>query len=119
MTKFRSRIKVILHTTGCLQADTSRVKKLLAVIVEVGLDEGLDVLASFNNGTARYINHTGKILVWETTDDAGANKITSDLFANSQHIVDQIGPRINREDQINEGKSENYFSCFSDGLLFW
>ena len=62
------------------------------MIVEVGLDGGLDVLASFEYGTARYINHIEKVLIWETTDDEAANKITNELFAFSQHIVDQIGP---------------------------
>ncbi len=65
-------------------------KELFAVIVEGGLDEGLDVLASFNNGTARYINHTGKILVWETTEDKKANEITKQLFENSSNIVNKI-----------------------------
>lgn len=85
------RVKVLAYNRQLVSGHKPAKKELLAVIVEVGLDEGLDVLASFNNGTARYINHTGKILVWETTDDTAANKITSDLFASSQNIVNQIG----------------------------
>ncbi len=85
------RIKVLAYNRQLSSGHKPAKKELLAVIVEVGLNEGLDVLASFNNGTARYINYTGKILVWETTDDTAANKITSDLFANSQNIVNQIG----------------------------
>ena len=68
------RIKVLAYNRLLASGHKPSKKELLAVIVEVGLDEGLDVLASFNNGTARYINHTGKILVWETTDDAGQTK---------------------------------------------
>jgi hypothetical protein len=85
------RIKVLAYDRQLVSGHKPTKKELLAVIVEVGLDEGLDVLASFNNGTARYINHTGKILVWEITDDEAANKITNDLFVNSQNIVNQIG----------------------------
>ena len=93
-------------------------KELLAVIVEVGLDEGLDVLASFNNGTARYINHSGKILVWETTNDEAANKITTDLFASSQNIVNQIGVWDKpRRPNPTKGNTRITF-LVSDGLYF-
>ncbi len=85
------RIKALTYNRLLASGYKPIKKEILAVIVEVGLDNGLDVLASFNNGTARYINQTGKIIVWETTNDVNANKITSDLFANSQNIVKQIG----------------------------
>jgi len=81
-----------LHITNKLQTGHKPAKKeLLAVIVEAGLDKGLDVLASFNNGTARYINQTGKMLIWETTDQK-SNELTKDLFLKSQNVVNQIGP---------------------------
>jgi len=66
-------------------------KELYAVIVEVGLDGGLDVLASFKNGTARYINQTGKIIIWETTDEQ-SDALTAELFLNSENVIKQIGP---------------------------
>jgi hypothetical protein len=65
---------------------------LLAVIVEVGLDNGLDVLASFKNGTARYFNHTGKVLIWETSADQKANQLTDALFENGEEVIAKIGP---------------------------
>ena len=86
------RIKVLAYHRQRASGHQSNKKELLAVIVEVGLDEGLDVLASFDDGTARYINKTGKILVWETTTDKRANELTRDLFSKSQQIVNQIGP---------------------------
>lgn len=86
------RIKVLAYHRQHASGHQSNKKELLAVIVEVGLDEGLDVLASFDNGTARYINQTGKIVVWETTTDKKANELTRDLFSKSQQIVNQIGP---------------------------
>ena len=65
-------------------------KELLGVIIEVGLDNGLDVLASFKDGTARYINQTGKILIWETSDKV-SDELTKNLFLQSQNIVNNIG----------------------------
>jgi len=93
-------------------------KELLGVVVEVSLENGLDVLASFQNGTARYINHTGKILVWETTIDPEANQFTSDLFYHSQPIVNVIGPygKPRRPHPVN-GNTRITF-LVSDGLYF-
>lgn len=85
-----SRLKVLAYNKQLAAGQKPNKKELLAVIVEVGLDNGLDVLASFNDGTARYINQTGKIIVWETTDEK-SDELTKDLFSESQNIVNQIG----------------------------
>ena len=112
------RIKVLAYNRQLASGHKPTKKELLAVIVEVGLDEGLDVLASFNNGTARYINHTGKILVWETTNDDAANKITTDLFASSQNIVNHIGVWDKpRRPNPTKGNVRITF-LVSDGLYF-
>lgn len=85
-----ARLKVLSYNKQLASGHKPSKKELLAVIVEVGLENGLDALASFNDGTARYINQTGKILVWETTDEK-SNELTQDLFLKSQNIVNQIG----------------------------
>lgn len=84
------RLRILAYNKQIALGHKPIKKELLAVIVEVGLDNGLDVLASFNNGTARYINQTGKILIWETTDEK-SNELTKDLFLKSQSVVDKIG----------------------------
>lgn len=66
-------------------------RELLGVIVELGLDQGLDVLASFNNGTARYFNQVGKLVIWETTDH-DSMQLTRELFSYSADIAGRIGP---------------------------
>lgn len=112
------RIKVLAYNKQLASGHKPNKKEILAVIVEVGLDEGLDVLASFNNGTARYINHTEKILVWETTDDEASNKITNELFANSQNIVNKIGAWDKpRRPNPTKGNLRITF-LVSDGLYF-
>jgi hypothetical protein len=85
------RFKILAYTQQLARGYKPTQKELLAVIVEIGLEKGLDVLASFVDGTARYINHTEKILVWETTDDPKANELTMQLFDNSIKIVNKIG----------------------------
>ena len=86
------RVKILAYKKLLAKGHKPKNKELLAVIVEVGLDGGLDVLASFNNGTARYINQAGSVLIWETTTDATANQLTQDLFAKAMDVVNQIGP---------------------------
>jgi hypothetical protein len=38
------------------------------VVIQVPTESGADVLAAYADGTARYINHSGKAIVWEITD---------------------------------------------------
>ncbi len=60
-----SRVRLLawqwLRTAG--QPVASR--ELLGVVVEVPLTEGLDVLAAYADGSVRYINHTGRVAVFE------------------------------------------------------
>ncbi|MDF2188478.1 hypothetical protein [Paraflavitalea sp. CAU 1676] len=117
-TQADPRLKVLAANKLLAAGHQPGKKELFAVIVEVGLDNGLDVLASFVDGTARYINHTGKILIWETRDDATANEITSALFAKSGQIVQQIGPWDKpRRPQPSRGNCRISF-LVSDGLYF-
>ncbi|GAB3342985.1 hypothetical protein GCM10027299_58290 [Larkinella ripae] len=66
-------------------------RELLAVIIELGLEDGLDVLASYQDGTARYLNQSEKVLIWETAT-ADSNALTNNLFQDSISIVSKIGP---------------------------
>lgn len=112
------RIRTLAYNKQIINGSKPVKKELLAVIVEVGLENGLDVLASFSDGTARYINQTGKILVWEKRDDVKANKITDKLFENSQKIVQQIGAWDKpRRPNPTKGNVRITF-LVSDGLYF-
>ncbi len=92
-------------------------KELLAVIVEVGLDEGLDVLAAYQDGTARYINYTGKMIIWDAPDQTSM-EITRQLFNDSKIIVGKIGP-WNGPRRPFPGKGIVRISFLvSDGLYF-
>ncbi|MGI4834422.1 MAG: hypothetical protein ACRYFK_13280 [Janthinobacterium lividum] len=64
---------------------------LLGVVVEVALLEGLDVLAAFVDGRARYFNQAGKLLVWETST-AESEQLIALLLAAGRQTVSQIGP---------------------------
>jgi len=63
----------------------------LGTIVEVGLNEGLDVLAAFGDYGVRYINHTGHMSVVEGKT-ALFEAETAAVLAASKPIVQAIGP---------------------------
>lgn len=66
-------------------------KEFLGIILEVSLPEGLDTLAAYRDGTARYINQTGKIIIWETQTKE-SDELIQKLFVASQTVVNKIGP---------------------------
>ncbi len=112
------RQKMLAYNQQRAKGHKPSKKEILATIVEVGLDGGLDVLASFNDGTARYINKSGKILVWEIITDSTVNEITHDLFEKSKNIVNAIGAWDKpRRPEPKKGDARITF-LVSDGLYF-
>jgi hypothetical protein len=86
-----SRIKLLAYHRLMKNGTVINRKDLLGVIIEIGLENGLDVLASYRDGTARYINYSGSMIVWETVDER-SNALTNDLFLVSQQVVQKTGP---------------------------
>jgi hypothetical protein len=112
-----SRLKVLAYNRQRAKGHTPDKKELLGIIIEVGLEGGLDVLASFSDGSARYINQAEKMIIWEAADDTSA-KLTADLFQNGQEIVKQIGVWDNpRRPAPTKGTARITF-LVSDGLYF-
>lgn len=112
------RIRVLACNELMARGEKPARKQLFAVIIEIGFEEGPDVLAVFNNCTARYINQSGKILVWETTTDETANKLVADIFENCSEAMDGLGPWGKpRRPQPTKGAVRLNF-LVSDGLYF-
>lgn len=112
------RIKVLAYNKQRSVGHQPIKKELLAVIVEIGLDRGLDVLASFKDGTARYINQAGKILIWESTTDEKANELIRTLFSNGEKIIAQIGPWDKPRKPAPTRDNARLSFLVSDGLYF-
>lgn len=112
-TRFRILAANLLRSMG--KPDDG--KHLFGVIVEVGMDEGLDTLAAYEDGTARYINYTGSMIVWENRT-AESDELIVDLFAAARNVVEQIGPWDAA--RLNRPKAGNVRLSFlvSDGLYF-
>jgi hypothetical protein len=92
-------------------------KELLAVIIEVALEQGLDVLASYQDGSARFISHGGKVIIWDVSNSE-SDKLTQTLFEHSEQVIKQIGPW--EKGRLNAPKKGNSRITFliSDDLYF-
>ncbi|MBO9657799.1 MAG: hypothetical protein J7527_03160 [Chitinophagaceae bacterium] len=117
-TDMDPRVRILAYNKLVAGGHKPAQKELLSVIVEVGLNEGLDVLASFSDGTARYINHSEKILIWETRDDENANRLTKELFDAGKEIVNQIGPWDKPRRPAPAKRNVRITFLVSDGLYF-
>jgi hypothetical protein len=73
------------------QPNAEDAKRVLGVVLEVHLDNGLDTLAAYADHTARYINHGGRLLIWEGMDSGISSLIETMLLA-GKRVADAIGP---------------------------
>jgi len=112
-----SRVRMLAFNALRLAKKDVPKKELLATIIEVRLPAGLDTLAVFTDGGARYINQSGKIIVVEGTPNAFENEIRNVIEA-SKPIVAAIGPWD--KDRLPAPKKGNIRMTFlvSDGLYF-
>ncbi|MBN2561679.1 MAG: hypothetical protein JXQ75_12195 [Phycisphaerae bacterium] len=90
-TSQESRVRMLAFNLLRKAHRDVKQKELLGTIIEVGLTEGLDTLAVFVDGGARYINHSGKMVIVEGTPNAFDSEIKRVITA-SQPIVAAIGP---------------------------
>jgi hypothetical protein len=66
-------------------------KHVHGVVLEVPVDGGLDLLAAYADHSARYLNHAGNVLIWDTREPA-MDGLIDDLLHACQRIADAIGP---------------------------
>jgi hypothetical protein len=69
---------------------TETAKQVLGVVVEVGVDRGLDLVAAYPDHHARYYNFSGAAVVWERPNDS-LDKPIDDLLRAATVVVDAIG----------------------------
>jgi hypothetical protein len=92
-------------------------RKLLGVIIEVSLENGLDVLAAFSDGGVRYINQTGKMAIVEGGIPEIDQKVKK-LFELSQKTISIIGPWDKQRLPPPEKGIVRLTFIVSDGLYF-
>lgn len=74
-----------------VQPSAEQAKHLYGVLVEVGLEQGFDIVVAYADHTARYLNYTGSGVIWERPDTSLDQPIGALLTA-GRTVVQQIGP---------------------------
>jgi len=112
-----SRLRMLAYNRLREMGASVPTKKLLGVVVEVGLEHGLDVVAAYPDGRARYINQVEKMSVFETAPPEVAAKIPP-LLAAAQQVVNQIGPWDKARRPPPQRGTIRLSFLVSDGLYF-
>jgi hypothetical protein len=69
--------------------------RVLGVVVEMGMNNGADLLAAYADHKARYINYSGKTIIWERPNGALDRNIDILLLVGTQ-IASQLGSPTNK-----------------------
>jgi hypothetical protein len=96
---------------------TEQAKRLYGVIVEVGMDEGVDILVAYADHNARYFNYTGAAIIWERPDGSLDQSIKSLLDA-GRAVVELIGPWENARPPVPGNGSVRINLLTPSGLHF-
>jgi hypothetical protein len=67
-------------------------KKVLGVVAEMAVRKGHDLLAGYVDGSARYLNYSGKLIAWEYRDTAEVRKAIADWIAVAKLIAERTSP---------------------------
>jgi hypothetical protein len=116
-SSLETRPKLLAANTLTKRGGSLPTRRLLGVVIEVGLDQGLDVLAAYQDGTARYINFSGKLIVWETVTPE-SEALIKDLFTAAETVVAQIGPWDQARRPAPETGQIRLNFLAADGLYF-
>lgn len=112
-----SRMKLLAYNQLRNHENKIQNKELLGVVIEVALEEGLDVLAAYNDGSARYINFSEKVIMLEDVQDQ-SNQLIQDLLEKSIQVINQIGPWNQDRLPFPDTGQVRLSFLVSDGLYF-
>lgn len=73
------------------QPPADRASSVLGAVAEMPMREAHDVLAAYRDGRARYLNYSGRVVIWEDTSDADAGAAIAKWLASAQVIAGVIG----------------------------
>jgi len=68
-----------------------QARQIQGVVVEVALERGLDIIAAYADGSARYFNYSGAAIVWDILD-AEIDRLVTELITVGQSLVDISEP---------------------------
>jgi len=73
--------------------DAQTARQVLGVVIEKPQELGLDTLAAYADGSVRYINQGGSIIVWDQVDDT-INLFAKNVVLTAAPLVDRVPPPL-------------------------
>jgi hypothetical protein len=113
-----SRVRALAYARLRAMKCSVPTKRLLATIVEVAMPEGLDVVATFADGGIRYLNHAGKLAVFEPPTPPELVAGLDEVRRLSQILVNRFGPWDKPRRSPPTGDLTRMSFLVSDGLYF-
>ncbi len=86
-----SRVRILAYHGLAARGVLINHKELLGIIIEMGMDKGVDVLAAYSDGTASYIDQSGKLAIRDVNDNK-SNLIIKELFSHGENIINNTAP---------------------------
>ena len=89
-------VRIYLQAWHCLRSfgqfpPTEQAREIQGVVIEVALERGLDIVAAYADGSARYFNYSGAAIVWDI-QDSDIDRMIGELLLVGQSIVDVNEP---------------------------
>jgi hypothetical protein len=94
-----------------------KAKIVYGVVVEVGMQNGADIVATYTDYTARYLHHTGAGIIWERPDTSLDAEIEALLKA-GQAVANVIGPWEQTRPEAPRGENVRLNMLTPSGLHF-
>lgn len=93
-------------------------KHVYGVVLDVPMARGLDTLAAYEDGSARYLNHAGGAVVWDTPGtDAEMDALVEAFLAAGRTVVSVIGPWEHARPPLPAGQAR--VSMLTPGGLYF
>ena len=60
------------------------------VVMEVPIDNSIDTLVAYSDGTSRYVSGSGAgVIIWDSTDDSQVTKLAKNLIKSAEPLVEK------------------------------
>lgn len=115
-SSLEGRVRYLAYSRLRQLGQTVPAKRLLGVIIEVPLTNGLDVLAAYSEGGVRYLNQSGKLAFYEGVESL--QPLVQRLFAAAAPVIERTGPASQPRRPPPTGSSARITFLVSDGLYF-
>jgi len=79
-----------------VQPKSAEADEIKGTVIEVPMDKGADVLAAYADGTARYVNHSGKVVIWDLPD-AQIGSLIRTVLVESRNLVTGEATALNQQ----------------------